>query len=61
MRGIINGRILIATKLLTILLYQAQELDIDLDLMPGNLLGIAVSMKSAAADISRKGTNTISF
>lgn len=59
--GIIDSRVLIATKLLTILLYQGQELDVDLDLVPGNLLGVAVSVKSAAADVSRKGANAISF
>ena len=59
--GIIDSSVLIATKLLTILIYQGQELDLDLDLVPGNLLGVVMSVKSPAADVSWKGANAISF
>jgi len=59
--GIVNGRILKATYLLAFLGSKGQELDVNLDLVSGNLLGIAVRMKSATADVSREGTNAISF
>ena len=49
--GIIDSRVLIATRLFTIRGNQRQELDVNLDLVSGNLLGIAMSVKSTATDI----------
>jgi len=59
--GIIDSRVLIATKLLTIFCNRGQELDVNLDLVSGDLLGVAMSVKSVATYVSWKGPNVIPF
>lgn len=51
--GIIDRRVLIATQLVTGLGNQGQELDIDLDMVSGNLLGVAARVKGATTDLPR--------
>jgi hypothetical protein len=52
--GVINGRILEAADLPAVLSLERQELDIDLDVMTGHLLGVAMGMHRTSPHSARK-------
>ena len=60
-RGVINGRVLIATDLAIIFRRQCQELHVYLDVMTRDLFSIAASMDGASADIARQGSDPVSL
>ena len=56
---IINGGVLVALDRLAVLSVKDQELDVDLDLVPGDLLFIALSVDLATPRAARKPVQAI--